>query len=136
MPARDYTDGTFGFLTTQALEYEGAVSKGPAQSIVAFESRGDAQEVQWLWDSWPEAGAGRNKYAALLSNLPEQQLSLYDGVCISVIALALAPSAGQFLDEAVSGVIAQVLLRTPLYLNSHVLDGWCGQIVAGYCVGT
>lgn len=65
VPARDYADGAFGFLTTQALEYGGADSGGAAQSIVAFESRGDAQEVQWLWDSWPEAGAGRNRYTAL-----------------------------------------------------------------------
>ena len=72
VPARDYADGAFGFLTTQALQYGdassgGAYSGGAAvtQSIVAFESRGDAQEVQWLWDSWPEAGAGRNRYAVL-----------------------------------------------------------------------
>ena len=70
VPARDYTDGAFGFLTTQALEHAGAESGGPAQSIVAFESRGDAEEVQWLWDSWPEAGAGRNRYAAVPLHLP------------------------------------------------------------------
>ena len=71
VPARDYADGAFGFLTTQALQYGDASSRdansggAAVQSIVAFESRGDAQEVQWLWDSWPEAGAGRNRYVPL-----------------------------------------------------------------------
>lgn len=54
-PARDFADGSFGFLTTRAIE------EGRRPRIIAFESRGDAQEVQWLWDSWPEAGEGSNR---------------------------------------------------------------------------
>lgn len=85
VPARDYTDGAFGFLTTQALEYAGAGNEAPAQSIVAFESRGDAEEVQWLWDSWPEAGAGRNRYAAVSHCLPQEHYTIHLPVDLEVL---------------------------------------------------
>ena len=59
VPVRQLHDGGFGFLSADLTpEAEpGAAAAQPRRAIVAFEDRGDAQQVQWLWDAW-EAGGG------------------------------------------------------------------------------
>ena len=74
-PAREYADGGFGFVTSSP---EGAERKGPDTRIVAFESRGDAQEVQWLWDSWPERDAGSNRCGSHHSQSDITSTTLHD----------------------------------------------------------
>ena len=74
-PAREYADGGFGFVTSSP---EGAESKGPETRIVAFESRGDAQEVQWLWDSWPETDPGSNRCGSHHSQSDITSTTLHD----------------------------------------------------------
>ncbi len=75
---RQFQDGGFGFLTATLAPPEedaaqGAPDQAPAQAIVAFEDRRDAEQVQWLWDAWEaaEAGAGedggQNRRALLLT---------------------------------------------------------------------
>ena len=75
VPVRQFADGGFGFLTADLTAPEEA-EEGAApdqagasdQAIVAFEDRGDAQQVQWLWDAWDAGagdGGGQNRHALL-----------------------------------------------------------------------
>lgn len=63
VPARDYADGGFGFMITEQSGGQSGQGGQPRRGIIAFESRGDAQEVQWLWESFPENAPGSNKCA-------------------------------------------------------------------------
>ncbi|BDA48940.1 hypothetical protein COCOBI_13-0500 [Coccomyxa sp. Obi] len=74
VPVREFTDGGFGFLTADtaaaAAEDTGAgagavTDAAPRPAIVGFADRGDAQQVQWLWDSWPQTEVGSNRVMPL-----------------------------------------------------------------------
>lgn len=71
VPVREFTDGGFGFLTADTAAAAAAKDAGagavtgaaPRPAIVGFADRGDAQQVQWLWDSWPQTEVGSNRCA-------------------------------------------------------------------------
>lgn len=65
VPVREYREGGYGFLTIDTAAADAAAAR-PA--IVGFADRGDAQTVQWLWDSWPESEDGVNRCAPRLAN--------------------------------------------------------------------
>ncbi|CAL8463821.1 g3355 [Coccomyxa elongata] len=73
VPVREFTDGSFGFLTANTAAAAVAEDTGlgadtgaaPRPAIVGFADRGDAQQVQWLWDSWPQAEVGSNRVMPL-----------------------------------------------------------------------
>lgn len=73
VPVRQFSDGGFGFLTADISSDEepNEAAAEPIQAIVAFEDRGEAQQVQWLWDAWEAGGGagedgGQNRHACLL----------------------------------------------------------------------
>ncbi len=65
VPVREFRGGGYGFLTADtapAVATEGGGDAPAARAaIVGFADRNDAQQVQWLWDSWPQGDEGANR---------------------------------------------------------------------------
>lgn len=64
VPVREFRDGGYGFLTADtAAAVDGGDAAAARPAIVGFADRGDAQQVQWLWDCWPQTEDGANRCA-------------------------------------------------------------------------
>ena len=70
VPVREFRDGGYGFLTADTATAAGGGDAAAARpAIVGFADRDDAQQVQWLWDSWPQTEDGANRCAPRLSQI-------------------------------------------------------------------
>jgi hypothetical protein len=102
VPVREYPDGEYGFLT--AARYgEEEDPEGPeaeqqppgSHGVVAFQDRSDAEQVQWLWETWDELEPGVTKCAAFprLSFAPFSLVSLFAGPARPLMILSQGRSS-------------------------------------------